>query len=270
MKGFLLSFRSEFYKTRKTMAFWSAILLPLLICLLLFVGFFSHSDRLESLPGVMLWLQFAGAILGIMGSLLLPMLIVFIAYSVNSIEHKADTWKSLFSLPIAKWSVYSAKYVYALFLVLLCLTLFALFTLGFGNLLSVLKPTLKFNEYHIEKILAEIYFKLLLSALGILSIQFLLSLLFRDFLKPMGIGFTATIAGVILANVDWKYAYLFPYSHPMLTIKALVNHNNMNDRPGGMPQLTVDLFTKDIFVSLGVAVVVFVLGYFIVLKKSVK
>ncbi len=28
MKGFILSFRSEFYKTRKTMAFWSAVLLP--------------------------------------------------------------------------------------------------------------------------------------------------------------------------------------------------------------------------------------------------
>ena len=32
----------------------------------------------------------------------------------------------------------------------------------------------------------------------------------------------------------------------------------------------IDLFTKDIFVSLAVAVVVFVAGYFIVLKKSVK
>jgi hypothetical protein len=84
----------------------------------------------------------------------------------------------------------------------------------------------------------------------------------------MGIGFIATIAGVIFANVDWKYAYLFPYSHPMLTIKGLLK-NQMNIG-GNMPQLTVDIFTKDIFVSLGVAVIVFILGYFIVLKKSVK
>ena len=116
MKGFILSFRSEFYKTRKTMGFWSAVLLPLLICLLLF--------------GMLLWLQFAGAILGVMGSLLLPMLIVFIAYSVNNIEHKAETWKTLFSLPISKLSVYAAKYVYAFFLIVLCLMLFVLFTLG--------------------------------------------------------------------------------------------------------------------------------------------
>jgi len=250
------------------MGFWSAVLLPLLICLLLFVGFFNKSNHLANMPGMMAWLQFAGAILAVMGSLLLPMLIIFIAYSVNNIEHKSETWKSLFSLPIAKWSIYSAKYFYAFFLVFLCLALFMLFTLGFGNFLSMLKPELKFNEYHIEKLLAQIYFKLLLASLGILSIQFLLSLLFRDFLKPMGIGFTLTIAGVIFANVGWQYAYLFPYSLPMQTIKELVN-NRMNDGPG-MPQITVDIFTKDIFVSLGVAVVVFILGYFIVLKKSVK
>src|SRR6202012_1108717 len=176
--------------------------------------------------------------------------------------------KTLFSLPISKLSVYSAKYFYALFLVIICLALFLLFTLGFGNLLSVVKPTLKFNEYHMEGFLTQLYFKLLLASLGILSIQFLLSLLFRDFLKPMGIGFVATIAGVIFANVDWKYAYLFPYSHPMLTIKGLLK-NRMNTG-GDMPQLTVDIFTKDIFVSLSVAVGVFILGYFIVVKKSVK
>ena len=132
----------------------------------------------------------------------------------------------------------------------------------------MLKPEIKFNEYHIEKLLAQIYFKLFLASLGILSIQFLLSLLFRDFLKPMGIGFVATIAGVIFANVNWQYAYLYPYSHPMLTIKGLLN-SRMNNGPT-MPEITVDLFTKDILVSLTVAVAVFILGYFIILKKSVK
>jgi len=249
------------------MAFWSAIILPLAICLLLFIGFFSHSDNLAKQPGAMLWFQFAGAILGVMGSLLLPMLIVFIGYSVNNIEHKAETWKTLFSLPISKLAVYSAKYFYALFLVIICLGLFLLFTLGFGNLLSMLKPALKFNEYHIEGLLSKVYFKLLLSSLGILSIQFLLSLLFRDFLKPMGIGFAATIAGVILAGTEWKYAYLYPYSHAMMTVKSMHPANNGGN---AMPQITIDLFTKDIFVSLAVAAGVFILGYFIVLKKSVK
>lgn len=250
------------------MGFWSAVLLPLLLCLLLFIGFFNKSEELTKLPGIMLWLRFAGVILGIMGSLLLPMLIIFIAYSVNSIEHKADTWKTLFSLPIPKFSVYAAKYLYAFFLVFLCLALFVVFTLGFGNLLSVMKPGLKFNEYNIANTLSQLYFKLFLSALGILSIQFLLSLLFRDFLKPMGIGFICTITGVILAANKWQYAYMFPYSHPMLALNALGQAKET--KQAAMPQITVDIFTKDTWVSLAVAVAVFILGYFIVLKKSVK
>jgi len=269
MKGFILSFRSEFYKTRKTAGFWSAVILPLLLCLLVFAGFYSKSAQLANEPGVMLWIQFSGAILGVMGSLLLPMLIVFIGYSVNSIEHKADTWKSLFSLPIAKLSIYSAKFLYALFLVFLCLALFVVFTVSFGTLLGEIKPELKFHDYSIAGTLTQLYFKLFLSSLGILAIQFLLSLLFRDFLKPMGIGFVATITGVILAANNWQYAYLFPYSHPMLALRSLPNHKQQTPA-NGMPTITVDLFTKEILVSLIVAVVIFTAGYFIVLKKSVK
>lgn len=249
------------------MGFWSSVLLPFLLCLLIFVGFFSKSEHLERYPGVLLWLQFAGAILGVMGSLLLPMLIVFIAYSVNSIEHKADTWKTLFSLPVSKLSVYAAKYFYALFLVFLCLALFVVFTISFGDFLGVLKPELKFADYSPVSLLSQLYFKLFLSSLGILSIQFLLSLLFRDFLKPMGIGFVCTITGVILGSKGWEYAYLFPYSHPMLALKAL---QQAKGNAKGMLDITVNMVTNDTWVSLIIAIVVFVAGYFIVLKRSVK
>jgi hypothetical protein len=267
MKGFILSIRSEFYKSRKTAGFWSAVILPFLLCLFLTIGFYNKSALLVSSPGMLLWLRFSGAILGVMGSLLLPMLIIFMAYSVNSVEHKADTWKSLFSLPISKFSIYAAKYFYALFLLFLCLVLFVVFTIGFGNLLGVIKPELRFKDYHMESTLVQIYFKLFLSSLGILSIQFLLSLLFRDFIKPMGIGFVATITGVILASNAWEYAYLFPYSHPMLVLQTIPRN-----RPGSGPtqQISVDFFTHEIFVSFAVAAVVFIAGYFIVLKKSVK
>ncbi|PWK76589.1 hypothetical protein LX99_03456 [Mucilaginibacter oryzae] len=266
MKGFILSFRSEFYKSRKTLGFWASIMLPLLICVLLFVGFYSKSEKLVSYPPMVLWLQFAGAILAVMGSLVLPMYIIFIAYSVNSIEHRADTWKTLFTLPIQRWCVYAAKYFYAVFLVFTCLALFVLFTIGFGNLLSVVKPELRFDDFHMEKELAEIYFKLFLSSLGILSIQFLLSLLWADFLKPMGIGFVCTIAGVILASKGWEYAYLFPYSHPMQAIKTMMHRGDSDHAK----QLQIDIFTKDVFVSMAVGVVVFVAGYFIVQRRSVK
>jgi hypothetical protein len=267
MKGFLLSLQSEFYKSRKTLGFWASILLPFILILLVSIGFYTHADKFTHTPAMVLWLQFAGAVLNIMGALLLPMYAIFIAYSVNSIEHKADTWKTLFSLPIAKWSVYSAKFLYAVILVFLTLLLFALFTIGFGDLLGVLKPGMKFLEYHTEWTLLQIYFKLFLSALGILSIQFLLSLLWTDFLKPMGIGFVCFIAGVISVGVNWDYAYIIPYAHPMLALKSMMGVHKRGTPP---TQIVIDIFTHDVFVSLAVFAVVFVAGFFIVQKKSVK
>jgi hypothetical protein len=266
MKGFILSLRSEFYKSRKTLGFWCSILLPFLICLLIFVGFLSHSSKVAALPGQFLWMTYANTILNIMGVLLLPMYIIFIAYSVNSIEHKADTWKTLFSLPISKWAVYSAKYFYALFLVFLTLLLFYLFTIGSGNLLNTLKPELRFNEFHMESFLGQVYLKLFLASLGILSIQFLLSLIWSDFLKPMGIGFIGTIAGIILGATGWEYNYWIPYAHPLLAISGLLKHK----ATGAMPALSVTMFTNEIYVSLGAALVFFVAGFYIVQKKSVK
>jgi hypothetical protein len=269
MKGFILSLRSEFYKSRKTMGFWCAILLPFLLVGMVFIGFLTHSGGAANMPGMFLWLSYVGVISVVMGNLLLPMYIVFVGYSVNAMEHKADTWKTLFSLPISKWSVYAAKYVYALFLVFLCLLLFYIFLIGSGNLLGLLKPELKFYDYHIESYLAQIYSKLFMVSLGILSIQFLLSLLWSDFLKPMGIGFIGTIAGLISVGVNWQYNYLIPYAHPALALSGL-SKNNKIVHVQGVPQLSLDMFTNEVFVSLTVAIVVFIAGFFIVQRKSVK
>lgn len=255
------------------MGFWGAVLLPLLIIGLQFIVVLTkHVDGSSHTPGMFLWILYITPISLVMGNFLLPIYIIFIAYSVNAMEHKADTWKTLFTLPISKWAVYSAKYLYAVFLVFLCLLLFFLFLLGSGNLLGVLKPDMKFNEYHVEGYLALVYTKLFLVSLGILSLQFLMSLLWSDFLKPMGIGFLGTICGAIALGVNWQYAYFIPYIHPAMAL----NHQLASSGGRGpghapvMPQLSVDMFTKEVYVSLIVAVAVFFLGFFIVQKKSVK
>jgi hypothetical protein len=265
MKGFILSLRSEFYKSRKTMGFWCSIILPFVICLLVFVGHFTHAEAASKLPGQMLWIEYASVVFAVMGLFLLPIYLIIIGYSVNSIEHRADTWKTLFSLPISKWSVYAAKYFYAIFLVFTCLILFYVFTIAGGNLLSVLKPELRFNEYHMESFLAQTYFKLFLSSLGILSIQFLLSLIWSDFIKPMGIGFIGLIAGDIAAK-NWQYAHWIPYAHPLIALNTLIR----NPKSQASTTLSVDIFTREIFISLGCAALFFIAGFFIVQKKSVK
>ncbi|MEJ7691372.1 ABC transporter permease [Daejeonella sp.] len=266
MQGFLLSLQSEFYKTRKTLAFWSAILFPLVLCCLISFGFYSNSAKLIPFPAETQWFRFAGAFIGVMGSLLIPMLVIFQTFSINNIEHRAEMWKSLFSLPIPKWSIYSAKYLYAVFLNALCIGLFATFILASGYLLNFFVPEFKFNQYDISGLLFKMHLKLFLASMGILSIQFVLSLLWADFLKPMGIGFLFTVFGIITANLGWKYAYTIPFANPMLALQSI-----MGQIMGRKDQQRIfDLMGKEIYVSLAVAVVMFILGYFVINKRNMK
>jgi len=91
-----------------------------------------------------------------------------------------------------------------------------------------------------------------------LSVQFIISLIWSDFLKPMGIGFIGLIAGIIAVTKGWEYAYLIPYGHATMVIST---------RKEGAAG---EIFTQEIYASLIYAAVLFLVGYFIVIKKSVK
>jgi hypothetical protein len=260
MRSLIISLHSEFYKSRMTLAFWAAILLPLVICGLITIGFFSNAEKViaRNYPPDALWGIYSGTALGIMGMLILPFYVIFMAFSVNNIEHKNDTWKTLFAQPLNKFSIYAAKYLFAVLLILLSLFLFAALTLAFGHLLHIVNHGLRFNEFSPAEMLSKLYLKLFLSSLGILSVQFIISLIWGDFLKPMGIGFVGVIMGIIVATKGWEYAYLIPYSLPTLVLSL------------GKGKNATEIFTKDIYSSLIYALVFFVIGYFIVARKSVK
>ena len=260
MRSLIISLQSEFYKSRKTLAFWAAILLPLAICGLITIGFYSNANKVIAMnyPPQLLWGMYSGTALGIMGMLILPFYVIFMAFSVNNIEHKNDTWKTLFAQPLNKFSIYTAKYLYAILLIFLSLLLFAVFTFAFGHLLHLLNNGLRFDEFSPIEMLSKLYLKLFLSSLGILSVQFIISLIWGDFLKPMGIGFIGVIMGIIVATKGWEYAYLVPYSHPTLVLTLSKSKDAQ------------DIFTRDIYSSLIYGAVFFVIGYFIVARKSVK
>jgi hypothetical protein len=262
MKTFLLSLQSEYYKTRKTLAFWGAIILPLFLCTVVFAVYFLKPDtilkKLGNVPPDAIWSQYAFMILGVMGTLLLPMYLIFMTYSVNNIEHKADTWKSIFSLPIPKWSIYFSKVFYTILLVALSMLLFIVLTIGYGFLLNYLVPKYHLLDADLSKIskgIVAVYFKLFLSALGIISIQFLFSLVWKDFLKPMGIGFLLFVTSIMV--LQWDYSYLLPFTHP---VKAIMS-TNINK---------LEILTKEVWMSFGYAIAFFTAGYFIVIKRSVK
>ncbi|MBB2146558.1 ABC transporter permease [Pedobacter sp. LMG 31464] len=262
MRSFFVSLTSEFYKSRKTLAFWSAILLPLVICILMSWGFISQATKLAHNPAPMLWFRYISAIVGVMGVLLLPVLVIYNTYAITNMEYKGDTWKSLFSLPLPKLSIYASKYVYIVFLTFITMLLFGVFIILTGHGIQLIKPELKFGDYNANNIIFRFFSKLFLSAIGIISIQFLMNLMWNDFLKPFGIGFLLTIMGIITANVNWKYVDYLPYAYPNLTV------TNIMHTKGDFNKMII--FDQAIYNSLICGVVVFIIGYFLVAKKTIK
>jgi hypothetical protein len=263
MKDFILSIQSEFFKSKNTLAFWGAIILPVFLCLVVFGSYLIKAEdilkAMKNPPPEAIWFQYFFAIGGIMGTLLLPMYLIFMTYSVNNIEHKAETWKSLFSLPIPKFTVYASKAVYTLMLVFVTLFLFLFLTIVLGLLLGKLVPNYHLFDADLNKLfvgLAQLHVKLFLASLGIVAIQFLFSLIWQDFMKPMGFGFIALVTCLILTR--WEYSYVLPYALPL---KALQIGNESKE---------IVVFNKEAFSSIGYAIGFFVLGYFVITKRSVK
>jgi hypothetical protein len=263
MKNFTLSLQSEFFKSKNTLAFWGAIILPVFLCLVVFAVFYFKADDIikgqKSPVPEAFWFKYFISILGVMGTLLLPMYLIFMTYSVNNIEHKAETWKSLFSLPIPKFTVYASKAFYSLILVFITMLLFLGLTIGLGLLLGKMAPNYHLLDADLNKLFGEltkIYIKLFISSLAIVAIQFLFSLLWADFMKPMGFGFIALITCLIL--LPWDYSYLLPYALPS---KALSMGNQSKE---------IIIFNKEAFISIGYAVAFFIFGYFVITKRSVK
>ncbi len=261
MFSFFISLKSEFYKSRKTLAFWSSILLPLLLCVAISLGFIFKYQNLANHPPQVLWFYFFSPITGIMGSLLLPILVIYNTYAITNMEYKGDTWKSLFSLPLSKLSIYASKFVYIIFLTFITMLLFALLIIASGHAIELIRPQLEFGDYNPNEIIFKSFCKLFLSSIGIISIQFLMNIMWNDFLKPFGLGFLLTIVGSITANVGWQYATYLPYSFPSLTVM-----NIMSTKKGA----ELVIFDQAIINSLICGGIVFVIGYFIVAKKTVK
>lgn len=262
MRSFFVSISSEFYKSRKTLAFWSAVLLPLLICALMSWGFVSESKKLVNDPAMMLWFRYISQIIAVMGVLLLPVLVIYNTYSITNMEYKGDTWKTVFSLPLPKLSIYASKYLYIVFLTFLTMALFCVFIIASGHVIQFIKPELEFGDFNPNQYIFKFFGKLFLSTIGIISIQFLMNLMWNDFLKPFGIGFLLTILGIITSGLKWKYADFFPYAYPNLTVQNIMNSK------GGIDKVVI--FDQAIYNSLICGVAVFIIGYFMVAKKTIK
>lgn len=211
MKTFMYSLSSEWLKQRRSLAGWvvlgSAVFIPAII-------FLSRFRQIDALPALYrtprfwegLWKQSWEA----MALMILPMAIMLLASLLAQIEYRNNAWKQVHAAPQPLASVFAAKLVVLLTLVAALIACFNLAIYAAGILPAVLftnvpSPVGVHARYFLARNVS-----FFIDVLPIVGLQFVLALLFRSFLVPLGIGMTLWIFSV--GTLSWRYSWIVPYS----------------------------------------------------------
>jgi hypothetical protein len=150
-----------------------------------------------------------------MAIMLIPMGIILAASLITQLEFKNNTWKQWLATPFDLLVLFSAKY-FSLFL--LSLQFFLLFnalvwltTMAvpfiYANVPFPSEP-LPWRFILVQNLHYFVHF------LPMIALQFVLGLLFRNFLVAIGAGILLWVSGI--ATLTWSYNYLIPYTHGTL------------------------------------------------------
>jgi len=206
---------AESQKSKGTFISWFTLIGSVLIPLITFLIYFFRYEYFLPADGVNPWINYMMSNVKTVSSMLFPLFIILsIALNINA-EHKENSWKKLFVLPVRRESIYLSKLAFLFVQVTVSIILFSLSVILLGFILGFLHEELKLLEYSpVIYPFVKLLFRLVISVLGILSIQFCLSLFFRNIIVPISIGIFFIIVSNIIGR-NWDYSAYFPYASPI-------------------------------------------------------
>lgn len=240
--NFISSFQSEWLKKKRSLASWlvfgGAFFTPLII---LVARLKNHAALPKLYAENDFWTRHWNQSWESMEIFLLPVGIILATGLIAQIEYKNNAWKQLHTTPQAFTTIFFAKFL----VILVMLTeVFILFNLGLY--LSAVLPALVFGDvpYPIAPVpwrefgAANINF--FVDCLPIVALQYLLSLQFKNFLVPVGVGFAVWFLGIGL--LSWQYSYLFPYIHGAIKFMTVTGHFANRQLPVNIEYLALVYF----------------------------
>jgi hypothetical protein len=221
---YLRSLSSEWLKTKRSTASWLCIIGGFFIPLLSLLAFLYRKTSINEIPNH-IWEAHYTDLWKNMAVFLLPMGLILATSLIAQIEFKNNTWKQVHATPQSFTNLFFAK-----FSVILLMTIKFFIFFNIGILLSGLIPCLIIDGgWPKEEIPVFVFLKgnvkFLIVCLPILAIQYLISLKFKNFLVPVGIGLMGLIGSLI--GMRWTEIYLIPYAYPILMVFELNGDFNL-------------------------------------------
>jgi len=204
---------------RKIKSGTALYLVPITVVLLLSVVFLAHNldvHRLSTI-GKNSWPGFFKTALTSYVMILACPLGVLLTAAVFYVEQRADAWKQLYALPRSRAGILLAKLMLLLGLNALAVGLYCLGIWALGYWLGSRFPEYEM-DFHAPDVAAlwATGGMIFVATLGLSALQFLLHLLFKSIIAPLGIGFFGIIAGFILSTTDAGFTRWFPYAYPLI------------------------------------------------------
>jgi hypothetical protein len=246
---FINSFQSEWLKRKRSLASWlvivGAFFTPLII---LTARVKNHAALPKMYAENDFWQKAWNQAWESMEVFLLPIGIILATGLIAQIEYKNNTWKQLHATPQRFTTIFLAKF---LVILIMLVQVFLLFNVGIY--LSAAIPALLFGDVPFPA--APIPFadfwngnvNFFVDCLPILALQYLLSLQFKNFLVPVGVGFAIWFLGIGL--LSWEYSYLFPYNHGAISFMTATGHLK-REVPVNIEYLALAYFTAFFVASL--------------------
>ncbi|RKR80521.1 hypothetical protein BDD43_0642 [Mucilaginibacter gracilis] len=226
MSSFSKIFSAEVIKVKNTFAIFLLVLLALAIPLFVSMEYLKNADKViihNSNPWSKGWKRTIIGIAIFAG----PCVIIMLNALLMNIEHKTNSWKNLFTLPVSPGIIYLSK----LCVSLLILTLFFLFSIFFfficAAIIGVIIPNSGFFQYSPDIIaMFSIAFRTFISLATVFAIHFWLS--FR--LKNMFIGMAVGLMLMFFAMMTYpqmETVLFFPYNYGELTVFKYYSYHHI-------------------------------------------
>jgi hypothetical protein len=217
----LRAIRAEVLKLNRTLALVLAILAPLSVNGLMWLGVI----RTQTVPPDF-WKSVASNVLFFWGVMMMPLFIALESALLAGLDHNANSWKHLYALSIPRWTIYMAKQIVMLGLialsnVVLCI---GIWLVGAVTQALHLKPQFDFSTPFPLSLITQAAFLIFLAAWLIIAIHTFVAVRWPSIAVSIGLGITMVVAAAFGANnQDW--ALSFPWSLPTVVMRTFLTDN---------------------------------------------
>ncbi len=211
---------AELVKLKNTFALWLTVLGALFLPLLLFTTYLFEWKEFIPNAQVDPWYDyllrtFNGCCFFSLGFILL------IIGLILNIEHRANSWKHLFTMPLARGKLYFSKMALVVSVIILFFLLYFVFAIMSGHMLGFIQPALEFSRYALpNEYIFRFVLDFLVSIVPMIIVQYWISFRVKNLVISLGIGLFGLLMGLLLKN--WDNIIYLPYATPfqMLNYKV--------------------------------------------------